>query len=191
MSIGISNLPQPQTTYTEGSQSADSVAKVNQQIIVQSFAFKETVIGAGLTLGGLIAFLIYFKLVERAEIRIYAEEELRKARELEAKKAKEAKELEAKKAKELEAKEAKEALEKALVLNVPPQKSILKVSRKNDTQTTRSAENVQMQKEIPLTHHIPPKSLPLRKPLPCDKLYTAYPRASIEYITFPNRKTSN
>jgi hypothetical protein len=49
MGIGIAKLPQPSTTYIEGSgDSAESIAKKNQEIIINSYEFKLVLIGTGL-----------------------------------------------------------------------------------------------------------------------------------------------
>ena len=49
MGIGLAKLPQPSTTYIEGSgDSAESIAKKNQAIIINSYEFKLVLIGTGL-----------------------------------------------------------------------------------------------------------------------------------------------
>lgn len=68
LSIGLVNLPQPTTSYTEGSgETAQTVAEKNTEIVLQSRAFKETMIGAGL----IMLFIISLSWVK------YREEQLR------------------------------------------------------------------------------------------------------------------
>jgi hypothetical protein len=74
LSIGIANLPQPSTTYVQGSgETAQSVAEKNQSIIINSLAFKMTMIGTGL----IFLFIISFLLIKHREEQLRIKDETR------------------------------------------------------------------------------------------------------------------
>jgi hypothetical protein len=80
LGVGLANIPQPSTTYIEGSgETAQSIARKNNDIILNSLAFKEAMIGTGLII--LSVILLVGAKYRDERISILAEEQEEKIRQ--------------------------------------------------------------------------------------------------------------
>jgi hypothetical protein len=207
LGIGLANLPQPSSSYVQGSgETAETIAEKNRIIVLNSYEFKLTMIGTGLII---LAFCVLVWAKSRDErLRILDEErlELRKTREKNAENKNPVQQLVEKKAvnknpvqqlveksAELDSKISQTPVNKH-IQSQPPERNVLQIQRLSTYPRPilkNAGYNIQLTKPPyknphPYQRNYYPRPYYPRPyyPRPYNTLYPSYNQPVIEYIKY-------